>query len=89
MQDRITFFYAEAQELTDSITPRFPHLTVTASYASPDPVFEMTHFSVGVADPKVTDPPAQVLREVVDPCLHRHAPAAAGQLSNPMLEASE
>src|SRR6267143_4419177 len=63
--------------------PLFP---VAQPHSSPNPLVQLQHLSVGVADSKIVQPAHRVTPKLFHSPGHRNAPAATGDLLNPFLE---
>ena len=70
VEDRIATADSQLQQIGDPIADRLPLLPVTASDASAYPNVEIATESVSFGDAEVTNPPAHILRKLIQSVFH-------------------
>src|SRR5262245_5396569 len=80
---------AQRDEMPPPCARSLPLFPVTQPHASPQPLVQLQHLSIGVADTEIIQPTHRVTPQLFQPSGHRDAPTASGNLLDPFLEPSE
>ena len=88
-ENGLAFSRAEREEVADLGANASPLFPVAHADAPSQPPIELRHGTVVVRDGEVTPPASEVLGELVEPVVHRHAPAASRQSTDTVAEVVE
>ncbi len=85
-EDRLATTRSQSEQVTDLRARPAPLFPVTHADTPSDPLVDLGNRSVVVRDAVVVHPTTNVFGEFSKPSIHRYAPAAARQSTDPVLE---